>query len=267
MNGKYHIGTSGWSYDDWIGPFYPRGTAAADFLPIYAEQFPAVEVDSTYYRPPTAKMAKAWACKTSPNFRFFLKASGEVMHKRVLVDYDGEMEAMLAALQPLGEKVRCLLLQFGYFNRAAFSTARPFFDRLDDFLKRFARRIVCAVEIRNKTWFTQEYLDLLRGHGAVAVLAEQAWMPPINQLVDSYDVITGPFSYVRLIGDRQGIEKITMKWNKTVVDRSEDLRHVKAALRQLTRYNEAFIFVNNHYAGHGPATARHLQATLEETIE
>lgn len=262
MDGKIHIGTSGWSYDDWLGPFYPIGTGATEYLSVYAQHFPIVEVDSTYYRPPTRKMVEGWAAKTPAGFGFFVKTPGEITHKKVLVDCETEMEALLSALQPLGKQARCLLLQFGYFNRAAFSSAKPFFERLDKFLRRLANRITLAVEIRNKSWLTREYLDLLRENRAVAALAEHSWMPPIDQLVGQYDVRTGPFRYVRLIGDRQGIEKITTKWSKPVVDRSADLQRIAGVLRQIARYEEAYVFVNNHYAGHGPASCRELRAAI-----
>ena len=263
MSGEIHIGTSGWSYDDWRGPFYPDGTAAGDYLSVYAQRFPIVEVDSTYYRPPTAKMVEGWERKTPSGFRFFLKTPGEITHKKVLVDCDAEMEALLVALQPLGEKTRCLLLQFGYFNRAAFPSAKPFLDRLDAFLTSYAGRIDIAVEIRNRYWFTRDYLDLLRAHRATAALVEHAWMPPVDQLAAKFDLLTGPFSYVRLIGDRQGIEKITKTWSKTVVDRSQDLRRIAGTLRQIAQRDDTYVFVNNHYAGHAPTTCRELRSTLD----
>ena len=262
MRNAIHIGTSGWSYDDWVGPFYPAGTAKGEYLATYAAQFDVVEVDSTYYRSPTARMVAGWAERTPAEFRFALKVPGEITHERVLVDCEAPMDSLLATLEPLTPKIRCLLLQFGYFNRSAFRSAAPFFERLDAFLVAYAPRVPLAVEIRNKGWLTREYFDVLRGHNVAATLVEHAWLPPIDRLIEMHDVVTGPFSYFRLIGDRKGIEQVTKTWEQVVVDRSADLRRVAGAIRHIAERTEVVVFVNNHYAGHAPTTCRDLQAAL-----
>jgi uncharacterized protein YecE (DUF72 family) len=257
------IGTSGWSYDDWVGPFYPAGTTPREYLPRYAERFEVVEVDSTYYRPPTGDMVRTWAARTPAHFRFALKVPGEITHRKVLAACEAEMDALLAAVQPLEPKLLCLLLQFGYFNRAAFASASQFLERLDRFLGCFAPRVPLAVEIRNQAWLGREYFELLRRHGVVAALVEHAWLPPVDRLLPEFDIVTGPFAYVRLIGDREGIEKVTTRWDQVVVDRQADLVRIAAALRQIAKRAPVFVFVNNHYAGHGPRTCVDLRNALE----
>ncbi|HUU97831.1 MAG TPA: DUF72 domain-containing protein [Phycisphaerae bacterium] len=264
MTDNVHIGTSGWSYDDWVGPFYPAGAPKREFLSHYATQFDVVEVDSTYYAIPARRMVQGWAERTPKGFRFALKAPQEITHKRVLVDCQEGMERFLGALEPLGEKTVCVLLQFGYFNRATFRSAKPFFERLNGFLREYVDRVPLAVEIRNKNWLTDAYFDLLRSHKVAAALVEHAWLPPINHVVEQHDVVTGPFSYVRLIGDRKGIEEITRTWDKVVMDRSADLRRVARAIRQIAQRVPVHTFVNNHYAGHGPETSRQLRAACED---
>jgi uncharacterized protein YecE (DUF72 family) len=259
MSAAIRIGTSGWSYDDWVGPFYPAGTASGDYLGCYAERFDIVEVDSTFYRPPSDRMVRGWAERTPAGFAFALKMPRVITHDKVLVDCEAEMEALLASLEPLGAKLKSVLLQFGYFNRAAFAGPKPFYDRLTGFFDQFAKRVPLACEIRNKNWLTADYFGLLRRHNVAAALVEHAWLPPIGELIEKQDVVTGPYSYVRLIGDRDGIEKITTTWEKPVADRSADLRRVAQALRQIAQRAEVIVFVNNHYAGHGPASCRELQ--------
>jgi uncharacterized protein YecE (DUF72 family) len=263
MHDNLRIGTSGWSYDDWVGPFYPDGTAKGDYLREYARHFDTVEVDSTFYRPPSERMVAGWAAKTPAEFRFALKVPQAITHEQVLVDCERDMADFIARLAPLGPRLRCVLLQFGYFNRRAFSAAGPFFERLDRFLATFAPQVPLACEIRNKQWLTRDYFDLLRGHNVAAALVEHAWLPPIDRLVADHDVVTGPFAYVRLIGDRKGIEEITKSWDKVVVDRSRDVGRVARALREIARSAETLVYVNNHYAGHGPATCRALHDALE----
>ncbi len=258
------IGTSGWSYKDWVGPFYEPGTKAAEYLARYGRHFGIVEVDSTFYRPPTAAMVRGWAARTPDHFRFALKAPRQITHEHVLDDCESEMEELITAVGLLGAKLKSVLLQFGYFNRAAFAGPKPFFERLAAFLGRYATRLPLACEIRNRTWLTPEYFALLRQHGVAAALVEHAWLPPIEQLIDQQDVVTGPYVYVRLIGDREGIEKVTTTWDRVVVDRAADLRRVAGALRRIAQRAEVLVFVNNHYAGHGPGTCRSLQAVLDE---
>jgi len=264
MSTHIHIGTSGWSYDDWVGGFYPDGAVQRDYLPTYAEHFDVVEVDSTYYRPPARRMVEGWRDRTPPHFRFAIKAPGEITHKKMLADCGREMDELLEALEPLGERTLCVLLQFGYFNKKTFSGAGPFFDRLDAFLEEYATRVPLAVEIRNKWWLGREYFDLLRRRGASAALAEHSWMPPVDEMIAKHDAVTGPFAYLRLIGDRHGIEKITTVWSDEVVDRQADLTRVAAALRTLAERVPVYTFANNHYAGHGPATARRLRRLLDD---
>lgn len=265
MSNKIRIGTSGWSYDDWVGPFYPPGTTKGEYLNHYATQFDTVEVDSTFYHPPSPAMVRGWAQRTPTGFAFALKTPRAITHDKVLSDCDAEMEALLESLAPLGGRLKTLLLQFGYFNRTAFGSSTPFFKRLDAFLARYAGRIPLACEIRNKNWLTADYFELLRGHNVAATLAEQVWLPPIDRLCAEHDVLTGPFAYVRLIGDREGIERTTHKWDQTVVDRTADLRRVARALRQIAQRTDVLVFVNNHYAGHGPATCRDLRAAVGES--
>ncbi|MCG3127196.1 MAG: hypothetical protein CHACPFDD_02054 [Phycisphaerae bacterium] len=258
------IGTSGWSYDDWVGPFYPAGTRKGDYLSIYAGRFGLVEVDSTYYAIPARRTVEGWAERTPDEFRFALKVPGIITHEKLLANADADMEAFLAAVAPLGEKADCLLLQFGYFNRAQFASAGPFFERLDAFLSVHGKAARFACEIRNKQWLTRDYVELLRKHDVACALVEHAWLPPIDQLITRLDVRTGRLVYVRLIGDRQAIEAVTTTWDRVVVDRAADLTRVAGAIRQLARDIDVITFVNNHYAGHGPATARELQSQVGE---
>lgn len=262
MSTHIRIGTSGWSYDDWVGPFYPPGTAAAGYLGHYAGHFDVVEVDSTFYRPPTAAMVQNWADRTPAGFAFALKTPRAITHEKILCDCAGDMDALLAALAPLGPKLATLLLQFGYFNRAAFSGPRPFFERLRAFFAQYAGRVPLACEIRNRQWLTADYFALLREYGVAAALVEHAWLPPMERLIEQHDVVTGRHVYVRLIGDREGIEKTTTTWDRCVIDRTADLQRVAAALRRIAARAEVLVFINNHYAGHGPESCRQLRAAV-----
>ncbi|MEW6249462.1 MAG: DUF72 domain-containing protein [Planctomycetota bacterium] len=262
MAGAIRVGTSGWSYDDWVGPFYPPGVHSADLLPHYCRHFDTVEIDSTFYRPPSEQMVRNWAARTPEGFVFALKMPRSITHEKLLLDCDGDMDELLPALAPLRSKLRAILLQFSYFNRAAFASPRPFLQRLDRFLASYAARVPLACEIRNRGWLNRDYFELLRRHKVSATLVEHAWLPPIDWLIAQQDVVTGSLAYVRLIGDRDGIEKTTRSWGKLVLDRTADLQRIAAALREVARRADVLVYINNHYAGHGPASCRQLRACL-----
>jgi uncharacterized protein YecE (DUF72 family) len=135
-----------------------------------------------------------------------------------------------------------------------------FRERLAAALDRLPAGVRAAVEIRNKTWVTSEHLALLRERGAGAVMVDHPYMPPpLHQL--RVGMVTADFAYIRLLGDRHAIEKVTTTWEKTVVDqrrRLDDWAEVIAHLGGRGGAREVYVFSNNHFAGHGPATCREL---------
>lgn len=258
------IGCSGWSYPDWEGKFYPDGMLAGDYLEHYADRFPIVEVDSTFYRAPTPRMVRGWRDRTPANFTFVLKVPKVITHEKQLQGCEEEVDGFVTSILPLGDKLGAALLQMGYFNKGAFATPARFLEVLDAFLARWPRtQVPLAVEIRNARWMNEEFAQVLRGHGAALTLTEQAWMPTPRQVSERMDPVTGPFGMVRLLGDRDAIEKITRTWDRIVVDRASDLAETARVIETLATRVPVFVFANNHYAGHAPETARQLRGLLE----
>jgi uncharacterized protein YecE (DUF72 family) len=236
----------------------------SDYLAWYADRFPIVEVDSTFYRPPTPRMVRSWHNRTPAGFKFALKVPQVITHQKQLRDCEDEVTGFVSAVEPLGEKAACALLQMGYFNRGAFGSLEDFLPVLDDFLAAWPhRKLPLAVEIRNPRWVGREFTDVLRRHNAALTLTEQKWMPRPAEVGDRVDPVTGPFSFVRLIGDREAIEKITQTWDKVVVDRSAELAETAEVIRALAWRVPVYVFANNHYAGFSPATVRDLRKLLD----
>lgn len=257
------IGCSGWSYDDWRGPFYPDGLPQGEYLEHYADRFPIVEVDSTFYRPPSPVMVRGWARRTPDDFSFVCKVPRAITHEKLLRDCDLEVEGFVGSILPLGSKLRGALLQLGYFNRAAFGTLDDFLGVLGPFLASWPmERVPLAVEIRNPRWMVEAFTDLLRRHGAALTLTEQQWMPHPAEIESRLDPVTGPFSMVRLLGDRQAIERVTTTWDKIVLDRSAELERTAGVIRRVAGRVPVHVFANNHYAGYSPATADQLRGLL-----
>ena len=257
------IGCSGWSYPDWEGVFYPEGMDSGDYLEWYADRFPIVEVDSSFYHAPTARMVRAWRDRTPRDFRFALKVPKVITHDKQLRDCREEVDGFVTSILPLGEKIHSALLQMGYFNKGAFGSLDEFLGVLDAFLSAWPHhRVPLAIEIRNPRWVGPELAQVLRAHDTALTLTEQKWMPTPGKIAATIDPVTASFSFVRLLGDREAIEKIATTWDKVVVDRSAELTETTTIIEGLARRVPVAVFANNHYAGHSPTTVRDLRRLL-----
>jgi uncharacterized protein YecE (DUF72 family) len=259
---QVRIGTCGWSYQDWSGVFYPKGTAAGDFLSYYAEQYPVVEVDSTFYRTPSRKMVEGWRDKTPEGFGFSLKVPQVITHEKLLADCESDVAAFLSAVRLLGDKLLCCCLQFGYFNKKAFASLDAFLERLNPFLAAWPDDVPVAVEIRNKNWLTEQFADCLRNHRAAWVLSDQAWMPSPLYIAQRLDAATGPLGYIRLLGDRHEVDRLTKKLDHVVIDRQDQIETDAEAIKLMAKRVPVLAFVNNHFAGYAPETVRELTERL-----
>jgi len=234
MAAQIRLGTSSFTADGWNGSFYPKGMKSADYLRYYSSRFDTVEVDSTFYRCPTIEAANNWALQTPPGFIFSLKIPRTITHEKVLVECDREFEEFVGTVRVLGEKLGPMVFQFPFFNDSVFSSPVQFASRLKAFLKKLPRigGYRFAVEIRNKYWLKPRLLDLLRENNVALVLQDQSWMPRAYELFEQFDPLTADFAYIRWLGDRKEIEKLTRVWNSTIVDRTADLRSWVTVLRE-----------------------------------
>ncbi len=268
---KIHLGTSAFTAAGWEGSFYPEGMKPADYLSYYATKFDTVEVDSTFYRTPSAATVNGWERKTPKGFILAAKVPQTITHEKVLQDCDEDLKYFLETMDLMADKLGPLLFQFGYFNKKAFKSGDEFLARLKPFLKTLPKGYKFALEIRNKQWLTAQFFDLLREHKVAYALIDQAWMPRASEIFERFDPITADFTYIRLLGDRKGIEQKTKVWDKVIVDRSKELRSwVDVCERTTRRGVSTFVYVNNHYAGHAPATVesfRKLWAQMNKRID
>ncbi len=254
MAGSVRIGTQGWNYDAWVGPFYPPRTRAADFLGIYARAFNTVEVDSTFYAIPAARTVRGWAERTPPEFRFSLKMPQEITHERKLRHAGDVTNEFLDRARELGPKLAAVLLQFG----ADFVPSE--LPALAQYLPTLPRDIRFAVEFRHKGWIHDGVLALLAEHDVALALTEGKWIPR-RQVFALAERPTSRLVYFRLMGgDREIVD-----YSRVQVDRSRDLEAWANVLERLER-DERFIvgYINNHFAGHSPASARELQRLLRQ---
>ena len=257
-----YIGTSAFTAEGWPGTFYPKGMKPADFLSFYATKFNTVELDNTFYRVPSASTVEGWNNKTPKGFIFTAKVPQTITHEKVLVNCQEDLEYFLKTMDALGDKLGPLLFQFGYFNQKAFKTQADFLAVLKPFLKKLPKDYKFALEIRNKNWLDAVFADVLREHGIALALIDQSWVPRPWELKQKFDLVTANFSYVRWLGDRKGIEQETKTWDKTIVDRKDDLKNWVEVFKSVVSNKKVlklFAFANNHYGGHAPATVKLFQ--------
>ncbi len=252
------LGTSSFTADGWQVSFYPPGTQARNFLSYYATQFNTVEIDSTYYGTPSAQTVANWYECTPPDFIFAAKVPQVITHQKLLVNCEAEFDEFLERMNLLFQKLGPLLLQFPWFNKNEIQ-ADEFCRRLRSFLNRVKNLSPArfAVEIRNKTWLDQRFVDLLREYNVALALTDHSYMPRPWEIGGTLDLVTSDFVYVRWLGDRKGIEALSTAWDKTIVDRAADLKNWAALFRQFVSRNlKVYAYANNHYAGHGPGTVK-----------
>jgi len=263
------VGTSSWFHEDWAGPFYPPGARSPEFLSLYAGRFDTVEIDSTFYRIPSARMVDGWRERTPEGFIFAAKVPQVITHEKQLEGCEGEMNAFLEVMSRLGPKLGPLLLQFPYFPKgkgpAEYASGDNFRERLARFLDRVPQGFRIAVEVRNEPWLRPPLLDTLKARGAALTLLDYYTLPPIGALLERMDPVTAKFIYARLIGNHQAMDRIVekrsretgdaRKWDRLALDRAKESAAWAGALWTLCpRVDVAYVFVNNHYAGYAPGS-------------
>jgi len=160
------VGTSGWSYKEWKGSFYPPKLPAEEMLRFYGGRFPTVEVNNSFYRIPAERVLANWAEQVPEAFRFVLKASRRVTHNNRLADADGSLAYFLRAVNPLGDRLGPTLFQLP-------PTFQKDVDRLRNFLGLLPRRWAAAIEFRHPSWFVDEVYDLLRERDVPLVAVDE----------------------------------------------------------------------------------------------
>jgi uncharacterized protein YecE (DUF72 family) len=161
-----HVGTSGWSYKEWKGNFYPPKLPPDEMLRFYASRFAAVEVNNSFYRIPSESVLAGWASQVPDEFRFVLKASRRITHNNRLADEDGSLGYFLRAINPLGPRLGPTLFQLP-------PTLKKDATRLADFLGRLPKRWPAAMEFRHASWFDEEVYEILRSRDVPLVAVDE----------------------------------------------------------------------------------------------
>jgi uncharacterized protein YecE (DUF72 family) len=256
MTASIHLGTQGWNYDAWVGPFYPAGARPADFLMLYARAFNTVEVDSTFYAIPPERSVRGWAERTPAEFSFALKLPQEITHERRLREADDLLELFLDRAHALGPKLGPVLIQLGP------DFAPTELPALAQFLNRLPATIRFAVEFRQRGWINDTVMQVLADHNAALALTDARWIPRKTMLALA-ERPTADFAYLRWMGPNREI----VDYSRIQYDRTREIEEwTEAILMLIQKVKAVYGYVNNHFAGHSPHSARQLQRLLGQRV-
>ena len=221
-----YVGTSGYSYPEWKGTFYPDGLPEKQMLRFYGERFRSVEINNTFYRMPKSSVLESWAGEVPADFKFVLKAPQRITHMQRLKDAGDNVAYLAKTAAALKERLGPLLFQLPPYLKKDL-------PRLRDFLP-LIREQRAAFEFRHQSWFDDEVLSLLREHRAALCIAEAE-----NDLSIPF-VSTAEWGYLRLRRPDYGDTEL-----KTWADRVHG-----------QKWQDAFVFFKHEEEGMGPKMAR-----------
>ena len=228
---RQFVGTSGYSYKEWKGSFYPKPFSDKKMLPYYGERFSTVEINYTFRRIPTPSVVQNWGAAVPDDFKFVMKAPEEVTHRKRLDGVEDLMAGLAEAVGTLGDRLGPILLQLPPY-------AKKDAGRLRSFLESRPAGLRTAFEFRHASWFDDEVFDALRDHNSALCIADAD-----DKLQVPFEP-TADWGYLRL--RRPDYDDEALKtWGDHVREQS---------------WNETFVFFKHEEEGKGPKmAARYLE--------
>ncbi len=221
-----YVGTSGYSYKEWKGSFYPEKIPAKEMLRYYSERLSTVEINATFYRMPKAEMLQNWQQQVSPGFRFSLKASQRITHFKRLKETAEETKYFLETASVLGEQLGVILFQLP-------PNMKKDLPRLESFLAQLPPATPAAFEFRHPEWFDDDVLELLRSQNRPLVVSDTDDLPTTH--IDK----TADWGYLRLRRVNYSEENLAA-WVERI---------------RAQNWKETFLFFKHEDEGTGPKLA------------
>ena len=244
---KISIGTAGWDYKDWIGPFYPKNLKKSQHLEYFSKFFNLVEINSTFYNLPSEDMVINWNKRVPKNFRFIVKVWQKITHNLEDPDLDSYILEFFSRLELLKPKITGFLLQFPPW----FKYSESHLQKLNFLLKEIPSEYKYIIELRDNSWLEPKILSkFIDGNQKILGTTYKPGILP-------YYLTNQKCYYIRLIGDRE----LTI-FNHVQRDQIEALNHLEENIQNLLKIPkiyEIFIIVNNHFAGFAPESVNDLK--------
>jgi uncharacterized protein YecE (DUF72 family) len=256
--GEVRVGCSGWSYKDWVGPFYPEGTSPGTMFTSYAQGFDTAEINSTFYRIPNEYMVKAWARKSPPDFLFSAKMYKGMTHDREMRSIKPVYDQYMAAMLPLKEKVGSILIQMPQRFKATDGN----YALLEDLFSLLHENVQFTAEFRDRSWFEDRTFKLLEAYNVAFCVVSQ---PQFKGLIPPEPVVTADHGYVRFHGLNykkwyagEGSERYDYLYSK------EELEKWKPDIQEMqdNATKTVYVYFNNHPSGQAPTNARMMMNLL-----
>lgn len=228
---RLYIGTSGWSYKHWSGIFYPEDLKPAHYLEYYITRFSCVELNSSFYHLPRGTTVDGWLRRTPESFRFCLKISRFITHQKRLKDSGEALQRFFDVFDALRPRMGPVLIQLPpglNYNR---SLASDFFE----LIKTRYKSCRFAIEVRHKSWITDDFFALLGQYGIAFVIADSGGRFPY------YKAVTADFVYLRFHGPE--------KLYASDYAESELRQHAEKIINWLKAGHEVWVFFNNDFHG------------------
>ena len=229
------VGTSGYNYPEWRGSFYPEKFPAAKMLPYYAERFPTVEINYTFYRAPNEKILEGWSSVTPERFKLTLKAPRRITHDARLRDCADRLRQFLETAAVLGPKLGALLFQLPPNLKKDI----PLFDA---FLDTFPPRVTAAFEFRHESWLDDEVYGRLRARNLALCIAD-------SEKLSTPVEMTADYAYFRLRDEGYTPDDIA-RW-------AEVIREKTSAM------SDVFVYFKHEESGKGPEFGKLLMQHLQ----
>jgi len=228
------VGTSGYNYPEWKGSFYPSNLPAAKMLPYYAERFPTVEINYTFYRMPNEKLTEGWAAQTPSPYKLTLKAPRRITHDSRLKNCGELVNAFCRVAGSLGDKLGALLFQLP-------PNLKKDIALFDAFLAELPPRVCGAFEFRNVSWLDDEVFERLSKRNlALCVADSERLSTPVR--------ITADYAYFRLRDEGYTADDIA-QWGDTIT-------------RDTASCRDVYVYFKHEEQGKGPEFARLLMERL-----
>lgn len=232
------VGTSGYNYKEWKGPFYPEKIPSGDMLGFYAEQFRSVEINNSFYRVPKPDVVRSWAETVPEGFQFVLKATRRITHIKRLKEVGEEVEYFVGIASEMRDRLGAILFQCP-------PNFKKDMDRLQAFVQLLPRRLPVAMEFRHDTWYDEEVRDCLSQHNVAFCFAHED--DDTDEQVAERFASTANWGYLRLRGSEYGDEEMAA-WAQRV---------------QAQQWERAFVFFKHEDEGLGPKLAHAFLAASE----
>jgi uncharacterized protein YecE (DUF72 family) len=221
------VGTSGYSYKEWKGNFYPEDLPDKKMLSYYSERFSTVEINNTFYRMPKKEVFESWKEQVPGNFKFILKAPKLITHIKPLKDKESAVEYFLKTSSALDKKLGVYLFQLPPYSRKDIQTLQKFMESIPSSVR-------SAFEFRHESWFDDDVYDCLKKRNFALCLSDTD-EEPIKEITQTSD-----WGYLRL--RRTGYDKKSLvEWHTKISGQN---------------WKEAYIFFKHEEEGKGPEFAK-----------